>query len=89
MWTQPYNTYEVLQALANSDQDGMTVNELANLLDMSIQQVCRAVNRLYSYHWLYRRRIPCNYHSKGWVYGYSINQLGQDYLDYKEAESTI
>lgn len=87
MWQRPYNTYLILNELADSVQDNMTVNELADALNLSIQQVCRAVNNLYRYHWLHRRRTPCDCHAKGWVYEYSINQLGLDYLNYKEAEN--
>ncbi|MCL4479666.1 MAG: MarR family transcriptional regulator [Deltaproteobacteria bacterium] len=83
MWEQPYNTYQILEVLADNDQDRMTVNELSDALDMSIQQTSRAVNNLFRYHWLYRKRIPCNHHAKGWVYGYQINFRGKEYLDYK------
>ncbi|MCL4479754.1 MAG: MarR family transcriptional regulator [Deltaproteobacteria bacterium] len=62
----------------------MTVNELADALDIPIQQVCRAVNNLYRYHWLYRRRKPCNYNIKGWIYGYKINCRGMEFLNYKK-----
>ncbi len=82
-WEEPYNTYQILDMLADSDQDRMTANDLSDALDMPIQQVCRAINRLYSYHWLYRKQIPCNHHAKGWVYGYQINHRGMEYLDYK------
>ena len=42
MWEQPYNTYLILNALAYSNQDSMTVSELTDILDLSIQQVSRA-----------------------------------------------
>ncbi len=67
----------------------MTVNELVGILDiyMFIQQVSMAVNNLYRYHWLHRKRIPCKYNIKGWVYGYRINDMGMEYVNYKkEAE---
>ncbi len=83
MWEQPYNTYKVLEALADSDQDRMTVNDLADALDLSIQQISRAVHNLFHYHWLYRRRVRCSHHAKGWVFGYKINARGMKYLDYK------
>ena len=83
MWEQPYNTYLILNALAYSNQDSMTVSELTDIIDLSIQQVSRAVNNLYRYHWLHRRRKPCNYNIKGWIYGYQINDRGMEYLKYK------
>ncbi len=36
-WEEPYNIYRVLEILADSDPDRMTVTEL----DMPIQQVSR------------------------------------------------
>ncbi len=83
MWEQPYNTYLILNALAYSNRDSMTVSELTDILDLSIQQISRAVNNLYRYHWLHRRRTPCNYNIKGWIYGYKINSRGMEYLKYK------
>lgn len=83
-WEEPYNTSRVLEILADSDQDRMTVSELSDKLNMPIQQVSKAVNNLYRYHWLYRKRIPCKHHVKGWVYGYQINFRGKEYLGYKK-----